>query len=135
MNNYILKLIKETVNSEEEKNVDRLYRMVWINILERFKQNPRDDVISLLITKRANNYYNLLYFGNNRITEIFLEMNGLEQEILKKKLIDDGFIIDDAKISISRQKIISYASKTQKTVAVPEQPINMIDTFKIKKYK
>lgn len=135
MNNYILKLIKETVNSEEEKNVDRLYRMVWINILERFKQNPRDDVISLLITKKANNYYNLLYFGNNRITEIFLEMNGLEQEILKKKLIDDGFIIDDAKISISRQKIISYASKTQKTVAVPEQPINMIDTFKIKKYK
>ena len=55
MNNYILELIKETVNDEKESNTDKLYRMFWINILEQFKKNPINYDIFLWVKEKGNN--------------------------------------------------------------------------------
>ena len=138
MNNYILNLIKEAVNSEKEKNVDRVYRIIWISILERFKQNPNEDILTLTILKMPNNYYNIIYHGDKKITETTLEIANNEKDILKAMLASDGFDIDGSRISIKREKIISYASKTKETnknIAVPDFPVNMIDEYKIKRNK
>ena len=135
MNNFILDLIKQTVNSDNEKNIDKLYRTIWINTLERFRQNPKEDKISLLLMKKSNNYYTLLYYGDKKNTETVFEMSKSEQSILNAMLVTDGFSIEESTISISREKIISYASKPKDykmIAAVPEIPINMIDVTKIK---
>ena len=139
MNNYILDLIKETVNSDKESNISKLYRMVWINILEQFKKNPINYDISLWIKERANDYYNLIYYNDNKLTEVLFKMTKQERETLKQMLLDDGFTISDSIVKISREKIISYANKETEekpkaTPIVQEIPINMIDEFKIKKH-
>ena len=138
MNNYILYLIKEAVNSEKEKNADRAYRIIWISILERFKQNPNETLLTLTILKMPNNYYNIIYHGDKKLTETTLEITNDEKDILKSMLISDGFNVEGSKISIKREKIISYANKpkeTNKNIAVPDFPVNMIDEYKIKRNK
>ena len=138
MNKHILELIKEAVNSEkQEKSVERLYRIFWIYILDRFKQEPKNALISIVIMQKDNNYYNLLSYGDNKLTELFLKIPKEEKEPFFKMLSEDGFNITKSNISISRQKIIDFATKEErqrKIVAVPEIPINMIDEMKIKSY-
>lgn len=143
MNNYILDLIKEAVDKDNESNINRLYRMVWINILEQFKKNPVNYDISLWVKEKNNDYYNLIYYNDGKLTEILFKMTKEDRETLKQMLLDDGFTINNSIIKISREKIIDYAKgekepvKKQKIInyaEVPSTNISMIDETKIKKH-
>ena len=132
MNNNILYLIKETVNSDKGKKIDSLYRTIWLSVLEQFKLNQKKNEIVLLLNERVNEYYNLLYYTGESIVEIQFKMSKNEKEMLINMLLADGFKINDSTIAISREKIISYAYGIKKAIVVPEKPINMIDELKIK---
>ena len=114
MNNYILDLIKEAVNKDKESNVNRLYRMVWINILEQFKTNPVNYDIFLWVKEKGNNYYNLIYYKDGKLNEMLFQMTKEDRETLKEMLVEDGFTINDSIIKISREKIISCARDDNK---------------------
>ena len=135
MNNSILNLIKETVNSEKNNNIGSLYRTIWFSVLEQFRLNLKKSEMVLLLNEKVNEYYNLIYYTGESIVETQFKMTRQEKELLFKMLLDDGFKIKDSAISISREKIISYATEKKSAIAVPAVPINMIDEFKIKRHK
>lgn len=138
MNKNILNLIKETISSEKENYIDSLYRKIWFSVLDQFRLNYKKNEIVLLLNERVNEYYNLLYYTGESIVEIQFKMTKSEKEMLLNLLLADGFKIKDSAISISREKIISYANKdelSRRMIAVPEVPINMIDEYKIKRHQ
>lgn len=144
MNGYILELIKETVNDEKESNTNKLYRMFWINILEQFKKNPINYDIFLWVKGKGNNYYNLIYYNDNKLTEVLFKMTKQEKEELKSMLLEDGFTISDSIIKISRDKIIKFANSENKNEneekakivkTVPETDLSMLDEFNYNKTK
>ena len=138
MNNYILDLIKETVYGDQDSNVNKLYRMFWINILEQFKKNPINYDLFLWIKEKGNDYHKIIYYDDGKMMEVLFKMNSTEKEELKNMLLNDGFTISDNIIKISREKIMAFAKseldETKKVnhSAVPETGFNMID--KIKKH-
>lgn len=113
MNNYILDLIKETVNGEKQSNVNKLYRMFWLNILEQFKHNSYNYEIFLWVKEKGNDYYNLIYYNDNKLTEVLFKMSCKEKDQLKMMLLEDGFTIDDSIIKISREKIVNFAKDAE----------------------
>lgn len=144
MNSYILELIKETVNDEKESNTNKLYHMFWINILEQFKKNPINYDIFLWVKEKGNNYYNLIYYNDNKLTEVLFKMTKQEKEELKSMLLEDGFTISDSIIKISRDKIIKFANSENKNEneekarivkVVPETDLSMHDEFNYNKTK
>ena len=143
MNSYILELIKETVNDEKESNTNKLYRMFWINILEQFKKNPINYDIFLWVKEKGNNYYNLIYYNDNKLTEVLFKMTKQEKEELKSMLLEDGFTISDSIIKISRDKIIKFANsenknnnkeKTSIETVATENGYTMLDEFKYRRH-
>ena len=135
MNNSILNLIKDAVNSEKDNNIETIYRKIWFSVLEQFRLKYKKNEIVLLLNEKVNEYYNLLYYTGESIVEIQFKMTKLEKDLLFKMLLADGFKIKDTTISINRDKIVDYASGRKKDIAVPAEPINMIDEFKIKRHK
>ena len=139
MNNYILNLIKKTVNEEYKNNVDIAYYEIWKNILILYKQKTNTDRLVLWFRKSKNNEYTLSYNGKSEeVIEKHLTLNEYEKETLCKMLLDDGFKITDWFIYISKNKINEYATKDtnkeikRKVLAVLEEQINMLDTLNIK---
>lgn len=143
MNSYILELIKETVNDEKESNTNKLYHMFWINILEQFKKNPINYDIFLWVKGKGNNYYNLIYYNDNKLTEVLFKMTKQEKEELKSMLLEDGFTISDSIIKITRDKIINFANsdnknnnkeKTRIETVATENGYTMLDEFKYRRH-
>ena len=134
MNNSILTLIKDAVNSEKDNNIEAIYRKIWLSVLEQFRLNAKNEIV-LLLNEKNNEYYNLLYYTGKSIVETQFKMTKLEKDFLFKMLLDDGFKIKDTTISINCEKIVDYANGRKKDIAVPSEHINMIDEFKIKRHK
>jgi len=134
MNNSILTLIKDAVNSEKDNNIEAIYRKIWLSVLEQFRLNAKNEIV-LLLNEKNNEYYNLLYYTGKSIVETQFKMTKLEKDFLFKMLLDDGFKIKGTTMSINREKIVDYANGRKKDIAVPSEHINMIDEFKIKRHK
>ena len=139
MNKEILNLIKRTINEEKQNNIDIAYYEIWKNILILFKQKTNTDRLVIWFREKQNNDYTLSYNDKDEeVVEKHLTLNKYEKEKLYKMLLDDGFKITDWFIYISKSKILEYANQDtvketkRKVLAVPSEPINMLDTLNIK---